>query len=417
MDDRGGLDDIDGLLRDAFGNIANLEEGNSGLNEDAKRFYKLVDKAGLELYLNCTTGFSRLSFIIHLYHLKCLHGWSNTSFTSLLELLKEAIPDLNIPTSFNKAKNMVKELGLDYEKIDVYPNDCMLYRNEYINDSVCRICGESRYNQTPTTDGSEEDFALLNKVHKVDAKTLRYFPLIPRLKRLFMCPNTTEALRWHDEQRLKDGCIRHPADGQAWKNLDSQYPNFSKELRNLRLGLQRMIRHNLDVMHIEKNIVDSIIGTLLDIPRKTKDHAKARYDLKEMGIRKNLHPINTKDGKRTKLARACFSMTKGERSIFCGVLKKIKLPDGSASNISRCVQQEERKLYGYKTHEHHFMLHYLLQIPIKSILPDHVAIPLVRLCSFFHQLCQKEISFEEINGVRDCRDFVPVGENFSADLF
>ncbi|XP_020968056.1 uncharacterized protein LOC107618653 isoform X3 [Arachis ipaensis] len=160
-----------------------------------------------------------------------------------------------------------------------------------------------------------------------------------------------------------------------------------------------MLRHNLDVMHIEKNIVDSIVGTLLDIPGKTKDHAKARYDLKEMGIRKNLHPTNTKDGKRTKLAKACFSMTKGEKSIFCGVLKKTKFPDGSASNISHCVQQEERKLYGYKIHDAHFMLHYLLQIPIKSILPDHVAVPLVRLCSFFRRLCQKEISLEEIYGL------------------
>ncbi|XP_020994157.1 uncharacterized protein LOC107479503 [Arachis duranensis] len=112
----------------------------------------------------------------------------------------------------------------------------MLYRNEHINDLVCHICGESRYNQAPTTDDNEDDFALPNKVHKVAAKTLRYFPLIPRHKRLFMCPNTAEALRWHDEQRLKDGCIRHTADGEAWKKLDSRYSNFSKELRNLRLG-------------------------------------------------------------------------------------------------------------------------------------------------------------------------------------
>ncbi|KAL4306535.1 hypothetical protein AHAS_Ahas16G0188000 [Arachis hypogaea] len=237
MDDRGGVDDIDGLLRDTFGNMTNLEEANNGLTEDAKRFYKLVDKVGIELYPNCTTEFSRLSFIIRFYHLKCLHGWSNTSLTSLLELLKEAIPDLNIPTSFNKAKNMVKDLGLDYEKIDACPNDCMLYRNEYINDSFCHIYGESRYNQTPTMDGNEDYFTFPNKVHKVTANTLTYFPLIPRLKRLFMCPDTAEALRWHDEQRLKDDCIRHPTDGQAWKNLDTRYPNFSKELRNLRLGL------------------------------------------------------------------------------------------------------------------------------------------------------------------------------------
>ena len=144
-----------------------------------------------------------------------------------------------------------------------------------------------------------------------------------------------------------------------------------------------LLRHNLDVMHIEKNIVDSIFGTLLDIPGKTNNHAKARYDLKEMKIRKNIHPKDAGDDKRTKFAKACFSMTNGEKLVFCGVLKTAKLPDGSVSNISRCVQLDERKLSGYKTHDAHFMLHYLLPIPIKSILPDHVTIALIRLCSFF----------------------------------
>ena len=46
------------------------------------------------------------------------------------------------------------------------------------------------------------------------------------------------------------------------------------------------LRHNLDVMHIEKNICDNIIGTLLEIEGKKKDHAKARLDLQHMGIRK-----------------------------------------------------------------------------------------------------------------------------------
>jgi len=125
-------------------------------------------------------------------------------------------------------------------------------------------------------------------------------------------------------------------------------------------------------MHIEKNMVDNVIGTLLDIPGKTKYHANARYDLKEMGIRKNLQPKDTKDGKRTKYAKVCFSMANGEKSVFCGVLKTTKLPDGSASYISRCVQLDKRKLSGYKMHDAHFMLHYLLPMPIKSILPDQV---------------------------------------------
>ena len=33
-----------------------------------------------------------------------------------------------------------------------------------------------------------------------------------------------------------------------------------------------LLRHNLDVMHIEKNVCDSIIGTLLNIEGKTKDN-------------------------------------------------------------------------------------------------------------------------------------------------
>ena len=37
-----------------------------------------------------------------------------------------------------------------------------------------------------------------------------------------------------------------------------------------------VLRHNLDVMHIEKNVVDNIIGTLLNLDGKTNDNLKAR---------------------------------------------------------------------------------------------------------------------------------------------
>ncbi|KAL4276656.1 hypothetical protein AHAS_Ahas20G0229000 [Arachis hypogaea] len=69
------------------------------------------DRASQELYPSCKK-FSTLSFTIRLYLLKCLHNWSNASFTSLLELLKEAMPDINIPSSFNKTKAMIRDLGL-----------------------------------------------------------------------------------------------------------------------------------------------------------------------------------------------------------------------------------------------------------------------------------------------------------------
>ena len=44
------------------------------------------------------------------------------------------------------------------------------------------------------------------------------------------------------------------------------------------------VRHCIDVMHVVKNVCDSIIDTLLNIQGKTKDGLNTRQDLVEMGI-------------------------------------------------------------------------------------------------------------------------------------
>ena len=43
-----------------------------------------------------------------------------------------------------------------------------------------------------------------------------------------------------------------------------------------------LLRHNLDVMHIEKNICDSILGTILDVSGKREDSLSTRFDLQNM---------------------------------------------------------------------------------------------------------------------------------------
>ena len=58
------------------------------------------------------------------------------------------------------------------------------------------------------------------------------------------------------------------------------------------------VRHSIDVMHVEKNVCDSLISTLLHIPGKTKDGINARLDLVDMGIRERLHPQLRDDGRR-----------------------------------------------------------------------------------------------------------------------
>ncbi|XP_072074365.1 uncharacterized protein [Arachis hypogaea] len=596
----GFVDDIHGLLNETFRHVLEGDKDGDGPSEDAKKFYNLLEEGKQELYPDCKK-FSTLSFVIRLYLLKTLNGWSNASFTALLELLKEAIPHLNIPDSFNKIKAMVKDLGLGYNKIHACPNDCVLFRDTYEDDEFCPICGASRYIENIEVDIEVDKL----KKKSVPAKVLRHFPLIPRLKKLFLCSKTAELLRWHNEHRLKDGKLRHPADGQSWKDFDRLHPDFAKESRNIRLGLasdgfnpfrtmsishstclvvlvaynlppwccmkpeyvmmslliprpcspekiidvylqplieelkvlwevgvetydasknktfqlhaallwtisdfpayamlsgwstkgklacpccnydtsscylkhsrkmcymdhrkflamdhpyrmdkrsfngdvelrsspalldgeqifedlkdfdnvfgkkqknkidgpwkkrsiffelpywkQNTLRHCLDVMHIEKNVCDNIIGTLLDIPGKSKDHANARYDLKDMGIRKKLQPKEIDGGKKAKITKACFNLTNQEKTIFCDILKSVKLSSGSASNISRCVHIAEKKISGYKSHDAHFMLHYLLQVAIKCTMQNQVAGPLIYLGSFFRSLCQKVVENDTID--------------------
>ena len=47
--------------------------------------------------------------------------------------------------------------------------------------------------------------------------------------------------------------------------------------------------HCLDQMHICKNVLESLLATLMNKPDKTKDGPKARKDLQDLKIREDLH--------------------------------------------------------------------------------------------------------------------------------
>jgi hypothetical protein len=55
--------------------------------------------------------------------------------------------------------------------------------------------------------------------------------------------------------------------------------------------------HNIDLMHVTKNVFDNIIEALMDMPRKTKDGLKSRTDLVQFNLRPELHPILRPNGK------------------------------------------------------------------------------------------------------------------------
>jgi hypothetical protein len=466
----------------------------------------------------------------------------------------------------------------------------MLYLGDEEKElQACKHCGTSRWNP-------------MKKKKKQAAKVLRYFPLKPRLQRLFMCSKTAKHMSWHASDTNKDGLIRHPRDGEAWKTFNLMHPEFASDHRNVRLGLAsdgfnpfgtmsskysiwpvilipynippwmcmkhtsfilsmiipgekapgnhidvylqplvnelkelwndgvvtfdvsinesfrmraalmwtisdfpglgnlsgwnthtgfacptcnfdtepcrlerskkwcfmghrrflsrnhrfrlnrvrfdgnteernsplkksgsdilkqledagatfvggarttldvrgkrkrkepkqwnkrsiffelpywetNLLRHNLDFMHIEKNVCENVLYTLLHDKSKSKDNLNARKDLVDMRIRHDLWP-----DEKGRYHLAVFSLTRDTKRLFLNTLKNVRVPDGYSSNISRCVDDVQQKIFGLKSHDCHVIMEQLLPLAIRNLLPNHVTKVLVEFCSFFRVLCAK----------------------------
>ena len=140
-----------------------------------------------------------------------------------------------MPKDHYEAKKIVQDLGLGYEKIHACPNDCMLFWKQNVNLEACPCCKASRWKTNEASIASKH--ASSNKGKKKAPKILRWFPLKPRLQRLFLSPDLASSMKWHVNSRTDNGVMRHPAHSGAWKMFDSKHLEFSSDPRNVRLGL------------------------------------------------------------------------------------------------------------------------------------------------------------------------------------
>jgi hypothetical protein len=593
-DDCGGADDddrLDQMLRDADVNFSNEGEFN--------KFMCLIEDSEKPLFLGCKPKYTKLSSVLELLKLKASYGWSDKSFTALLGLVSDMLPDGNeLPKNTYQAKQVLCPLEMEVQRIHACPNDCILYRKDLSNLHSCPVCKASRYKRK-----SESDAGEVNK--GIPAKVVWYLPVIPRLKRLFANPREAKLLRWHSDDRMKDGKLRHPADSAQWRNIDRIFEEFGAEPRNIRFALSTdgmnpfgnmssrhstwpvvlsiynlppwlcmkrkyimmslliqgpkqpgndidvylrplvedlktlwnegaqvwdaykrenftlramlfctindlpalrnlsgqskaadtacpqfldgtasvwlahsrktvfmrhrrflsrnhpyrnikeqfdgtrerglcprhysgqdvynmikdidvvlgkgrkklkaggmwkkrsifwelpywrhlEVRHCIDVMHVEKNVCDSLIGLLLNIPGKTKDGLNARLDLVDMKIRPELAPEPSEKG-RTRLPPACYNLKKTERTELCRCLHGVKVPSGYSANISKLVSMEDLKLVGMKSHDCHVLMTQMLPVAIRNIQPSYLRDTIIRLCYFFNTISQKVIDLEALD--------------------
>ncbi|CAL9005808.1 unnamed protein product [Prunus brigantina] len=158
------------------------------------------------------------------------------------------------------------------------------------------------------------------------------------------------------------------------------------------------LRHNLDVMHVEKIVFNTLVGTILDIEGKTKDTIKTRLDLERMGIQRGLWMNRDSDKARRDLA--FFSMKPNDKKEFLKFVSSVKFPDWYASNIARCVNVDGGKFTGLKSHDCHVFMQSLLPVGIRHLLQEDVVKLIMLFSKFFSQLTAKTLRKTDINQLR-----------------
>ena len=106
------------------------------------------------------------------------------------------LPSPNIlPRTYRDLFVIMKEIGMQYEAIDAFPNGHIIYYKQHEFETKCPKCHISRYRIDQVTK---------NVPHKV----LHYIPIIPHLQRMFKCKNITKFMDYHAHNRSQDDIIR-----------------------------------------------------------------------------------------------------------------------------------------------------------------------------------------------------------------
>ena len=198
------------------------------LEEERVKDAKALEDAMQLLYKN--SAHSKLAATIMVVNLVATHtGITEKAADDILATIKSLLPSSNcLPGSFYQAKTLTRRLGLDFKNIDGCPKGCVLFDEESTrNLDRCPNCNSPRY----------RDMA-----HRIrPLKVMRFFPVTPRLIRFYRIPVLSKLLRWHQENKSRDGKVRYPADSRAWKRLDSIDPSlcdtkgFGEDARDVRI--------------------------------------------------------------------------------------------------------------------------------------------------------------------------------------
>ncbi|XP_049378019.1 uncharacterized protein LOC125842742 [Solanum stenotomum] len=150
-----------------------------------------------------------------------------------------------------------------------------------------------------------------------------------------------------------------------------------------------LIRHNLDVMHIENNFFENVFNTVLDVDGKTKDNPKSIEDLKDFCRRPELHAV---DGKYPK---AIYTLKEESKKLFSEWVKNLKFPVGCLKYGKVCGHDKTQVIW-YEKSRLSCIHQRLVPIAFRELLPKKVWEALTEMSLFFRDVTSTVIHEEDM---------------------
>ncbi|GJU52437.1 hypothetical protein Tco_1226151 [Tanacetum coccineum] len=315
--------------------------------EDLVKFQELLLDAEKPLYEGCP-DFTKLSAIVKLLNLKGKYGCSDKFFTKLLGLLKKMLHvGKEMVEKTYQAKKVMKLMGSGYKKIHVCINNCLLYWKDDTDLTACLTCRISRWKVDNKTHKVYENIPA-KAWHTIDEK----FPKIaedPRNLRLGISVNGVDVNRGNRHHRNDIDVFLELLVDDLHTLFETGVDTYDASTKdNFMYWRHNSVPHCIDFMYVEKNVAESLVGTLLNVLGKTKDGVNARLDLAELGVKPELFAMQEED--KTTLPPAGYTLTNAEKDIFCETLYNIRKAHLYViQNTDEIVQYIERHKQVLKT--------------------------------------------------------------------
>jgi hypothetical protein len=157
--------------------------------------------------------------------------------------------------------------------------------------------------------------------------------------------------------------------------------------------------HLLDAMHIEKNIIVSMIRTMSNAKGVKSDSLAVRQEMVARNMMPALHPHRT--DKLDKEGKPIYRYTKPTPWVWSShdfrkvldIIKNVCAPSNYGSSLAYKIG--DKQIGGFKTHDWHNVLHDLLPIAIHGTLTEGIREMVYRLSDLF-KLCAKQIQVDDI---------------------